>query len=303
MTTRAVRALHAGLITTDTSALPGTIFPRGSAWESTSEHPDVTEPIVPNAYDSKANLALDTGTQRTPRNTMAYTSTESDMQSSTVVLKTLQPEDRQQFSQSPSPWNSSINDTHSLHDNIPGYVNTLNETFDADFPYELYNNFSICASWNSTDCWSVNGTSESYTSDPLGPSRYWALLLLVFPLMTIFGNILVIMSVYREKSLQSVTNYFIVSLAIADIMVGLLVMPFAVYVEVSGIQWLTLIPTWISNHIHRKVWDEIAYPFPNFIGCTVEVWGWISNFITHFPGYMITYQWQYSVSVIVLDCG
>ena len=28
--------------------------------------------------------------------------------------------------------------------------------------------------------------------------------------------------------------------------------------------------------------DEITYPFPNFNGATVEVWEWISNFITHF---------------------
>ena len=29
------------------------------------------------------------------------------------------------------------------------------------------------------------------------------------------------------------------------------------------------------------MWDEITYPFPNFNSCTVEVWEWISNFITH----------------------
>ena len=26
------------------------------------------------------------------------------------------------------------------------------------------------------------------------------------------------------------------------------------------------------------MWDEITYPFPNFNGCTVGVWEWISNF-------------------------
>ena len=41
---------------------------------------------------------------------------------------------------------------------------------------------------------------------------------------------------------------------------------------------LTLIPSWISNHISGKVWDEIIYSFPNFNGATVEVWEWISNF-------------------------
>ena len=45
---------------------------------------------------------------------------------------------------------------------------------------------------------------------------------------------------------------------------------------------LTLISTWISNHMPSKVWDEITYPFSNFDGCIVEVWEWISNFIPHF---------------------
>lgn len=65
------------------------------------------------------------------------------------------------------------------------------------------------------------------------PPNYWALTLMVFPLLTLFGNILVILSVCRERSLQTVTNYFIVSLAIADLLVAVVVMPFAVYVLVS----------------------------------------------------------------------
>ena len=40
--------------------------------------------------------------------------------------------------------------------------------------------------------------------------------------------------------------------------------------------------TWISNHTHYKMQDEITYPFPNFTGANTEVWEWISNFITHF---------------------
>ena len=34
---------------------------------------------------------------------------------------------------------------------------------------------------------------------------------------------------------------------------------------------LTWIPSWISNHMLGKVWDEITYPFLNFNGATVEV--------------------------------
>lgn len=62
---------------------------------------------------------------------------------------------------------------------------------------------------------------------------YWRLIWFVLPVGATFGNLLVIMAVYLEKSLQSVTNYFIVSLAFADLFVGLVVMPFAVYVLVS----------------------------------------------------------------------
>ncbi|KAL4122502.1 hypothetical protein QTP88_014824 [Uroleucon formosanum] len=63
--------------------------------------------------------------------------------------------------------------------------------------------------------------------------NYWALGLVVFPILTLFGNVLVIISVCRERALQSVTNYFIVSLALADLLVALVVMPFAVYVLIQ----------------------------------------------------------------------
>lgn len=68
-------------------------------------------------------------------------------------------------------------------------------------------------------------------SGPDGNS-YWALVLVFFPILTIFGNSLVVMSVIREKNLKTVTNYFVVSLAIADLTVAAAVMPFAVYYEV-----------------------------------------------------------------------
>ena len=34
--------------------------------------------------------------------------------------------------------------------------------------------------------------------------------------------------------------------------------------------------------MHSKVSHEITYLFPNFNGCAVDVWEWISHFIPHF---------------------
>ena len=45
--------------------------------------------------------------------------------------------------------------------------------------------------------------------------------------------------------------------------------------------WLTLIAAWICNNMPTEVWDTYMHPFPNFNGCTVEVWEWMSSFISH----------------------
>lgn len=77
------------------------------------------------------------------------------------------------------------------------------------------------------------GNASNSTGPVSHAKNYYALILVVFPFLTLFGNVLVILSVYRERSLQSATNYFIVSLGVADLLVAVLVMPFAVYVLVS----------------------------------------------------------------------
>ncbi|CAD5214854.1 unnamed protein product [Bursaphelenchus okinawaensis] len=54
-----------------------------------------------------------------------------------------------------------------------------------------------------------------------------ALFLIILILMTIFGNILVVLSVFLYKRMRTFTNILLTSLATADLLVGLVVMPLA----------------------------------------------------------------------------
>lgn len=57
--------------------------------------------------------------------------------------------------------------------------------------------------------------------------NWLSLLILLAIVVTVTGNILVIMAVSLERKLQNATNYFLMSLAITDMLLGLLVMPVA----------------------------------------------------------------------------
>jgi len=58
--------------------------------------------------------------------------------------------------------------------------------------------------------------------------------LICLNLVVIIGNVMVIMAVFTHSKLRSMTtNKFIVSLAVADLMVGVVVLPFSSSNEVS----------------------------------------------------------------------
>lgn len=63
--------------------------------------------------------------------------------------------------------------------------------------------------------------------------------------LTLLGNVLVILAVYRETSLHSATYYYIVSLAVADLCVGVIVIPLAIFFElVSSSSFYLLCHLW-----------------------------------------------------------
>ena len=62
----------------------------------------------------------------------------------------------------------------------------------------------------------------------------------------------------------------------------------------------SIIPAWIRNYIHHKMWDKNTYSFPNFNDGNVQVWEWISNFISNYTGHMIAYMLNGHVIAFVL---
>jgi hypothetical protein len=70
-------------------------------------------------------------------------------------------------------------------------------------------------------------------------------------LVTIIGNVLVILSVFTYKPLRIVQNFFIVSLAVADLTVAILVMPLNVMLSILG-RWvfgIHICKMWLTSDV------------------------------------------------------
>lgn len=81
--------------------------------------------------------------------------------------------------------------------------------------------------WNAT-VWVYPWGASLY------PSRYTTLevaaittVITAAMMLVVVGNMLVIVAIVTEKSLKNITNWFIASLAVADLLLGLLIMPFS----------------------------------------------------------------------------
>ncbi|XP_025155362.1 uncharacterized protein LOC109504153 isoform X2 [Harpegnathos saltator] len=88
---------------------------------------------------------------------------------------------------------------------------------------------------NTSEISLETSTSFDTSQDETGQfNNWWAMLALVLVLGTAAGNILVCMAITWERRLQNVTNYFLMSLAITDLMVAVLVMPLGILTLVRG---------------------------------------------------------------------
>ncbi|XP_046899749.1 alpha-2A adrenergic receptor [Hypomesus transpacificus] len=108
----------------------------------------------------------------------------------------------------------------------------------------------------------VNTTNETLSlwspPYPLQISLPLTILVGILILLTVFGNILVVIAVFTSRALKAPQNLFLVSLASADILVATLVMPFSLANELMGFWYF------------GKEWCEI-YLALDVLFCTASI--------------------------------
>ncbi|XP_033102963.1 D(2) dopamine receptor-like [Anneissia japonica] len=110
------------------------------------------------------------------------------------------------------------------------FYENINNTMtwnDNNLEYSVDNCTYGLISFEPTNITSQNGFQKRYTS-----FAYVVLSLLI--IWTFFGNTLVLMAVSRERGLKSMSNYVIASLALADLLLSVLVMPIGLINLVTG---------------------------------------------------------------------
>ena len=101
---------------------------------------------------------------------------------------------------------------------------------------------------NIFDNFSINLSYQIISHAAPQSDKQWGVLFLIVGVITgILGNVLVCIAVTMERKLQNVTNYFLLSLAVADLLVSIIVMPIAMVNEYMGKLTATIIEIIVSN--------------------------------------------------------
>lgn len=125
----------------------------------------------------------------------------------------------------------------SIPDVTTGYPGDTNATdffsmFDECSNFSLDLNYSICNDTNSTGNNVTGGADEPYKlPHPLWLTVFLATAACIVIIVTVLGNIMVLLSFFIERALRQPTNYFIASLAASDLLIGTFSMPcFTIYI-------------------------------------------------------------------------
>ena len=109
-------------------------------------------------------------------------------------------------------------------------------------------------------CTVTNNCTSSTSITPVSSALVYRTILIIvggtiLSLMTTVGNLLVLISFRINKQLRTVTNYFLLSLAVADFTIGLFSMPiFFTFFEMNH---------WPFNSFLCDVWLSVDYTMSN----------------------------------------
>ncbi|XP_076141084.1 alpha-1A adrenergic receptor [Alosa pseudoharengus] len=103
-----------------------------------------------------------------------------------------------------------------------------------------------------------NCSLASLAAVPVGKAVALGLVLLVFMVCGVLGNVLVILSVVCHRHLRTVTHYFIVNLAVADLLLSAAVLPFSLALELLG--------RWVFGRLLCNVWAVL-----DVLCCTASI--------------------------------
>lgn len=112
----------------------------------------------------------------------------------------------------------------------------------------------------------MNHTCESQTSNttidpgPLGGHRPWEVVLIILvtgtlSFITILGNMLVLVSFRLNRQLRTISNYYLLSLAVADLILGIVSMNLYTANIIMG--------RWMLGHLACKLWLALDYVASN----------------------------------------
>ncbi|KAJ8715686.1 hypothetical protein PYW07_010168 [Mythimna separata] len=128
-----------------------------------------------------------------------------------------------------------IEEKYNLSQNFYNVITKTDETEDCvNITYE-YNITELICDEKAYDCIEISVV----------------IILCLLIVVTVIGNTLIISAVVTTKRLRTVTNCFVTSLAVADLLVGIFVMPPAIAVHITGkweLGWI-LCDIWISLDI------------------------------------------------------
>lgn len=122
----------------------------------------------------------------------------------------------------------------------------------------------------------INLSNGNYKNDVVNVINHYKLYHLVFIItiiMTIIGNSMVVLAVIKNRNLQNTTNYFLMSLAIADMLVAILVMPLSLIYELLGYFPFgkVLCILWVSRKSLQLYFSKIKSKF-FFILSSVQIY-------------------------------